>query len=394
MIAAAIRSPRGRLARILVAFAVLWSLMGCGGREMAQLPIVLGMAADVEQAGMLTITVQMVPHGDQGQPTGGGSARSEPKGFWNVQGVGRTVLDACRQITKVIGERLFVSHCQVIILSRAVAEAGVESCVDALIRDREARSTSLILVSTGDAAEILDTESAIERQPALAIANLVRQSGWVSEARIVRRNDFARMLLCPTTAPTAPLISVVPGLADSPVLAVSGTAVFRGTRMVGALDPVQSRGLLWVLGEVRSAALVVPAGDGLATLEVISVKSTVRPEVRDGRPRIAVHIQCNLALAEQTTAQDLATPVQFSDLESAAERLIGSEVLAAFEHSAQLGADIFGFGDLIRKKLPGYWQEVAQDWHAVYPAVDLAVQVQTKMRGTGSITRPVFSIGQ
>ncbi len=392
---------RARALAALVAVALVAGIPGCtGGREISRLPIVLGMAADMGVTpGELVITVQLAKaRGGAGGSGGSGAAGAgigptgeEARSYWNAQGAGRTVFDACREITKVVSERLFTAHCQVLIFSRDVAESGIECCIDALMRDEEVRPTALVLIADGEGADVLDVRQEFADHPALAQAGLVRSSKWTAEAPMVTRRQFAAMMLSSTTSPIAPVVSIKPGFGGRPTIVAAGTAVFRGTRMVGVLDSAQSRGLLWGLDQVTSMALVVPAADGLATVEVMNARAVVRPGLSEGRPTISVDINCDLSLTEQTAKANLATLAQFSALEGAVVGSIKSDVIAAYERSKALAADVFGFGELFRERLPDYWRQVEGEWQSIYPTVNLEIRVTAKMRDTGGVFRSVLS---
>ncbi len=66
---------------------------------------------------------------------------------------------------------------------------------------------------------------------------------------------------------------------------ITGAAVFRKDRLVGWLGKQETRGLLWVMGRVRSGIIVIehPAdSDEYVGLEILRAKGSFRVKGRDG----------------------------------------------------------------------------------------------------------------
>ena len=136
--------------KLIICFSMCISLSGCSGaREINDLEIVIGMGVDKDKdTGDILLTAQVVKKdaavGGAGNGGGGGG---DGKSFWNVSSNGKSIFDAVRQITHKTGNRLFVSHNQVVIFGYDIVKEGLQKYIDFFLRAHEMRPTALILIA-------------------------------------------------------------------------------------------------------------------------------------------------------------------------------------------------------------------------------------------------------
>ncbi|HEY3426741.1 MAG TPA: Ger(x)C family spore germination protein, partial [Negativicutes bacterium] len=267
--------------------------------------------------------------------------------------------------------------------------AGVQKSMDFLLRNNQMRPTALFVVASGTAADILTVESEAEALPAMNISKTIKSYGEASQFKAVTIADFADRLMSKTTAPIAPLLSTVMN-GNTKIMYVSGLAVFKKDKMIGTLNQTETRGLLWVTGEVKKGLILInaPDGTGKAVLKISSATSKVTPQVEDGKLTMHIKILAEGTLAEQTSTENLATVPAIAWLQERQAEAIRQEIIAAFAKSRELQADIFGFGDMVHQKLPVQWAGLAESWDEVYAAGELIIDVETKINGTNVLTNP------
>ncbi|MGE5613565.1 MAG: Ger(x)C family spore germination protein [Bacillota bacterium] len=377
--------------KLILCLFMLFTLTGClGGREINDLEIVIGMGVDKdENTGNILLTAQVVKEAEAGRSSGKGGGGGDDEAFWNVSSTGNSIFDAVRQITHKTGNRLFVSHSQAVIFGNDIVEEGLQKYIDFFLRAHEMRPTALILVAEDRASDVMDAKPATEKFPAMHIAKLVKNYGFTSHFYKVNMKDFASCLMSTAKAPIAPLVGVSQG-EESKDIYVSGMAVFKKDKMVGKLNQDEVRGLLWVLGEVKSGVLLVPSPNkqGNAVLEIIKAKSKVTPEIKDGQIIIHVKIIEESSLSEKTTTENLATTSAIKKLEEASAEIIRQEIMAAFDKSKELKADFFGFGEMLHKKYGSEWKVLKANWDNIYPTIELNIGVEAKIRKTDLLKKP------
>lgn len=382
---------KASLIKIFICAFLLSNLSGCwSAREINDLEIVVGMGIDKDKtSGNIRLTAQVVKPGEMRKPSPEGGVGGGGKAFWDVNSTEKTVFEAVRDITHKTGNRLFVSHSQVVVFGKDIASEGLQKYMDFFLRAHEMRPTALILVSEGTAEEILDIKPEKEKLPAMNMAKLVKSYGFTSQYPKVNFQDFSNRLLSKTTSPVAPLVRIASDNGKKNIY-VAGTAVFKNAKMVGTLSKPETRGLLWVTGKVKSGVIDVdtPTGQGKAVLEILKAKSKVTPEIKDGKLYIHVEIKEEASLSEQTTPENLATVPAFEMMQESQAVIIRQEIMEAFEKSKELNSDVFGFGDLVHKKYRKEWKQLEGKWDEIYPTIELLASIETKIRKTDLITKP------
>lgn len=382
-------------ALLIICIILTLILSGCkSSRELDDLSIMIGMGIDkAETPGNVLLTAQIVKPGEIKQastPSGGGKAGTTNP-YWNIKSSGPTVFDAVRDFTHITGKKLYISHNEVFIFGSDLAAEGVEKHLDFFLRARETRPTNLILVSAGRAGEVLNVKPEAEKFPAVNIRNLVKASSFTGHFKMVNLQEFTARLMSNTTAPVAPLIGIV-DQGDEQAVYVSGMAVFKGDKMIGSLSPIESRGLLWVLNEVKSGVIDVdsPDGNGKVSLEITSVTGKMSAQIKDGNITMQVKIMEEANITNVTGTIDLTKIPVIELLQKSEADVIRNEILGAFEKAKVLDADFFGFGDKIHEQYPGEWKQLENSWDEIFPGIEVETEIECKIRRTGLITKPAI----
>lgn len=379
-----------RILKLTICLLFLVSLGGCwNSRELNQLGIILGIGLDKDkESEMVKLTAQVVNPGQiKSGESNSGSGRG--KAFTNFETKGNTVFSAVRSATSLSSRKLYFPHNQVIILGHSLAEYDATRYLDFFIRDPETRLNVLVLVAENSASEVLDSESDLEKVPADEIAKTVEEEARsASQSMVVRLYDFKERLVTRTTAPIAPIVKVVDENGKKKAM-ISGTAVFKGGKLVGELDKSEGRGLLWVLGEVKSGIIEAKSPEGnMVSMETVHAKGEFSPEISNGKVKIIINISEEGNVGEQAGSEDLSKLPEVAFLEEQKEKVIRSEVTAAINKAKEMDADIFGFGESIHKKYPEKWASMEDRWDEIFPETEVEIHVEAKLRLMGRITVP------
>ena len=202
--------------------------------------------------------------------------------------------------------------------------------------------------------------------------------------------DYIVAMQSNTTSFMAPLIRVVEDKGEK-VVRVSGMAVFKRDRMIGELSEDETRGVLWVLGKVKSTVINVEIAGGSASLEVISAKCDISPVVSDGKVTIKIDISIKAKMAEQTCKENLETIENMKKLQMLAQEAVCNEIALAFNKAAALDADVFGFGDLVHQHYNNEWKEMEKNWDSIFPGITLDIKTGLNIVSAGAVEEPAWS---
>jgi spore germination protein KC len=348
----------------------------------------MGVAVDKPaEAKKVQITAQIVNPGKIKSKSSDNESGSEA--FWNVTGIGNTCFDTVRSITSKSSRKLFFPHNQVLIFSSSIAQEGIEKYLDYFIRDPEMRMNVWVLISQNTATEILNTKSELEKVPANNIAKMLQlHAAATGQTRAVRLRDLSPNLMSKTTSATLPFIKITQQ-GDKKVATISETAVFKGDKLIGRMDNTEGRGLMWILGDIKSGIIEVKdSSNDLVSLEIIRATSKIVPEINNDAITIKITINEEGNIGEQMGPKNLSKLKEIAFLENQADEVIQNEVLAAVKKAKSLNSDVFGFGDAIHKKYPKQWKTLEANWNELFKDIKVEVKVDAKLRLMGRIITP------
>lgn len=387
--------------KIALAALVLLLLFvaGCWNRvELDQRAIVAGFGADqAGEEGKIEITVQIIKPGE----IKAGPAARGGKAVVVYSSTGYTFFDTLRNLAMVVGKKLFLSEAKIMVVGEELAREDIGKVTDFYDRDHELSTLNFLLIAKGEAREVLETEMGTERIWAYGISGMVKAMTAHGKAPSTKVQDFLKAVESKTTAPVAAAVQVVrkekeEGEEEEKAvlpkdLKLSGAAVFRRYQLAGWLDEKETRGLLWATGKIKSGIIVAPAPgseDKLVAFEIIRAKGEIEPEITDGNLTVTVEVKEEGNLGEvQPDSVDITRPGVLKELEERKKAAIEDEIIAAVIKARELNADIFGFGEAVRRKYPREWKQLEDRWDEIFPTLEVNMAVEAKIRRTGKITK-------
>ncbi len=400
---------------LFVVFAALFTQPGCWDqREVERLGLVLATGVDMAPGGRIKVILQNInpsamARGVVGAGGGGGGAGAG-KPYSNRSTESETIFEGIRDLSRQTPRQLFFAHNQVILVTERLArERGLEEVLDFFERNPQVRRTTWFLIAKGDLETLLDEPEPLEQIPAQRIFDIINEQHLTSRYAARRLEDFLEMMESDGTHPYTAMIERIKNPAAPPehrnrlaeghlaephqTIKINGTAIFRRDRMAGQLNPGESRGLLWVKGEVRGGTMEIPnpgQKDRTVTLEILRTKTKLEPALRDGRIYMKVAVKVDSNLAETTGPLDLSKPETINKLEKLQNGAVQKEIESVLAKAQQeYGVDIFGFGQAVHRKYPRQWKEMKGRWSGLFPGVEVQILVDSKIRRTGMITKPV-----
>lgn len=348
------------------------------------------------EGGKVEVTAQIIKPGEIKPGEGGGGGEAVVV----YSGTGYDVFDAVRNMAREVGQKLYFSETQVMVVGDGLAREGIGSVMDFIFRDAEPGIRVWVMVTRGTAKEILETPMPANKVWGFGLSDMLKATKAHSKAPAVDVLDFLKAVKSTSACPVAAGIeltgtekkpaeeAVAPG--KKPEL--GGTAVFRGYKLTGWFDEIQTRGMLWIKGKVAGGIIVVPAPGNetkLMALEIIRADSEIQPEISDGGITVTVKITEEGNIGEVTPDKvDINKPEVIQAIQARQREIIENEVWAAVARARELNADVFGFGEAVRRKYPGEWPQYEKIWDELFPALDIIVEVDAKIRRTGLVTNP------
>jgi spore germination protein KC len=391
---------RRNILPIMLALTLVPVFSGCqNAKELSDLIIVSAVGVDRSRQSEkdLTVTAQIVlpdqmqsgasgkmSRGGSGSGDGGGSA----KPYFNLQNDGSTVFTALRDMTRLVDNKLYLSHNDVILFGREVAEGGIRAHLDFFSKEAEVRPLTRIFIAKDTAYEILDAGDVFEATPANDLKKLTDDQRYTSSSAPVTLRDLTNGLLSKTASVFIPMVEVKE-VSGKKLHEISGMAVFKEEKMIGVLNGKESRGLLLTLDKAVFGITHVTYKKKDVSLEIFSTSTRVRPRLEGGDIVFHMTVKTKSNLTEQSGTDPLDTSLDLNKMESLQRAAIRSEILSALAKAKSLHADVFGFGELLHKYCPGQWDEMEDRWEELFQTVKIALTIKNQITDIGTAHKPL-----
>jgi spore germination protein KC len=394
---------------IIVSFC-LCQVTGCWSRkELNQLSLIMASAIDQGvDPEKIVFTVQIVnPTSIEKTPD---QAGQDGKPYYTASSAGFTLADAERHLYKHVPRPLFWQHMRVTLISEVLARNSLSSILDYLSRITSFRRNMLLLITPGKARDALSAEAPLENLSGPAIYNLARESFKHSEGYYPSDiNNFLINLSTPGIEPTLAQLTIKSLKKTKPtnerfnpkeaqhssLLELSGSAAFKADKMMGWLNDIETRGLLWTQGKAQNLMLILklPGAKQDALLTVLNQRSVciIKPEFHNGQLQITLVIKAEGRTSGVSfTAKNFTQPEIIKKLDHQYALAIKREIrMALTKAQNEFHADIFGFGLAVSRKYPRVWKRIKPDWDHQFSRLKVNFQVTARIRRIGLMIQPV-----
>lgn len=361
-------------------------------QEINQMGIVLTSGFDLASNGKYIFTAQIL--NTQGESTSASQKNAQQSSSDVVifTSLGDTPLTAMTNLAENYGKPLFFAHSKYVVLGEKLAESGVSLFMDAVFRTRTTRPDTILLVTKGKADDIIKADVPGQKIPADKIENLAIFQNSKGYSPMVSRLEFANKLLSKTSAPILGLINIKNEFNTDNVFDLSGTAVFKGDKLIGYMDINETRGLQWINGKVQSGTIAAyfPNGD-IVNFSIIKSKSKIKPILKDGSLSMQINITEEGNLIEMSAPLNPMKNYKIMDELSVLQaNAIKSETLLALNAAQKkYKADVFNFGGIISENYPDFWDKIKSNWSSIFPNLKIYVNVTSSVKRPGFISKPI-----
>ncbi len=386
--------------KILALFIIMIALFtaGCWDQiEIIDLALVIATAIDKGEktSEQVVFTVQIANPRALIPGEGGGPSQA----FWTITGKGKTIREATFQMAHRVPRRIFFGHNRVLVVGQEVARSGITPYLDRYYRSRQTRPSLYIVVAQGRAQEVLEVKMSTFQSSGLALINMFDLGNEQAVVPIML-TQFTYDLTLEKMGTVAPMVRVVNETSISAedrrrgeipkTLAVANLAVFNSEgRMVGEMNETETLGVLWIRNwpARRNIQVSCPVEGPNEPVSLELRNSTTRTKVeigKDGIPRFEVLPQVMLDVAEHFGVSPGPDKIWYmNSLKKRANSRIETEIKAAVSKAQILNADVFEFGEEVRRQHPQEWSRLKNDWHYIFPNVEVTVKSRSKIGTRG-----------
>ncbi len=388
-----------RMLIISLILFILISLGGCWGViEPENCSWVTWQGLDKLADGKIKVTLVVTP---PLSPVPTGSA--PPEKLMQVSSdSGDTLFEAARKLNYHLPKRLFWPYLQAIIYSEDLARSGLEQSIDSESRVGRVRKNAWVFITKGSTDSIFKIDSQLEKNPAKLINSLVKaEQTYLGTSRVLKMKDFQSDIEGMGVDAVVAVLGVwdqqnehvLPPGAKVPSkgeLALDGSAVFRGDKLIGWLSQEESQTFLFAKGEMKSGLIVVPHPDNpqnLVGVEIISSKAKLKAKMVGEQVKATIKIKVNANLGDQQLnepARRINAPIEEPEFyrklgEQSAKKLKSEIDNLIIKTQTEFDSDILGIGEYIMNRYPNDWKRIKSDWRSYYQKGDIEVEVKVNI---------------
>lgn len=353
----------------------------------------LGRNLPRSKLGLIRVTVQIaVPgriplgQGGSGGGGGGGSTSIQQKTVWVLSATGHTIDDALTNLQQQMADRLFYGHLRVIVISEEIAKRGIENLSDFLRRQPQVRRTVWMVVSQGDASHMMTATPQLERVPTLYLLSTMEHAVEMGKFP----NDILGVFWSASSAKGQEGFLPYLRLKKSDNVEILGLAYFKGDKMVGTTEALDI-GFYMAIKNINPGGYNVimqgPQADSTVMVQATRRHSNIHVDIRNGRPHVRIRVQTEADVREKGNEKFTLTKENIDRLNRTIEQQAAEGYKKLIKRTQEQGADIFGFGEYVRAKLPGYWNReirTKENWQKMYKNVAVDVESKAKIRRIGT----------
>lgn len=393
---------------MMAGISICLMLTGCWDyREVDRLATVMAIGVDrIPGSKMILLTVQIAsPEGKPSSKQTGGQGGAGPA-YTVMNGEGKSLSEAISNLGTQSARRIILSHCKLIVLGKALGEAGIGNILDGLKRDPEFRRTDWILSTDKTAKEILEKDMALEQVPAIGLDLILQNFGTAGGVLPMNCNNFFAHLNDDSKVsftPLAQLEAAVGSPLDSEgkpkTLKIAKTAIYKNLRWVGVLNEDDSRAHWWLIDSPKGSKITITYTskaqnneEGEISFDIKEGKTTMTPQKSENGIAMNIDMTAKVSLHEiEPISVNVNDPHQIEQLQFQVAETMKLQIEHTIDTAQkELKADYVGFAGSIHNGYPVEWKNIKDNWDDIFPTVKYHISCEVEIIGTSIISNPTL----
>ncbi len=313
-----------------------------------------------------------------------------------VQSKSDSIFGALRESIEVNGKKVYWAHCKIIIISEEIAKHDLIPLIDVVHRDAEIRSDTRILVSKDNTASeaLYKTDKIGDEIISYKINDVLINQQSVSYYPDVDFAEVGEQLLAKGSSPIIPCINMENNEGVSSFRVIE-SSVFKENKLVGYLNNIETRSVLFIKDEVKGGFLVVESEvDGKKyrnTLEIFGSKTKIKPEYKDNKLIMNINVEVDTGIIELGGDKDFIEEKGREILQKDAEEYVKKDINKVIDKAqTEFESDIFGFAGIVMREIPKEWKKkIESNWEEEFKRLDTNIQVKVNIRNSALLSKPI-----
>ena len=371
--------------KMIFIIPIIFLLTGCYNyREINELAIVSGVSIRKVDNEIELTTEVINPKKEQDASSG-----EEPE-FIIYSSRAKSVQEAIRKMMKESPRKMYGAHIEILVIDEGIAREYLMDILDSFARNPEIRSEFKVLVGKSD--DILKITTPLEKISSENIRNsLENNNKYLGFANVVTYHELISNVLNPNIELVLPVLSMKgnvnlgedkENISNTSVKATSiidGMAIFRNNKLIGYLTEEESLTYNILRDSAKNFFIRTSGHDNEYIVHEI-IRLSSKMEFDRNKNEMKITLTGKSAISEVNEKIDLEN---LEELKKMVERSILSI-------QKKYNSDIFGFGDVIYKSYPKYFQKIKDEFKQDgFQNMKVNVSVKIKGQEKGNLNRGV-----
>lgn len=295
---------------------------------------------------------------------------------------GDSFFDASQNLTMELYQPLYFKHLKVLVLSRELAQNKqlLLETIDGIQRDFITNNNASLLV-TNSAYDFIEftTKSKIQQAIEGTIYSILINNQESNFFTPITSSEFIQNM-----NQTGASIIPIGGFEEN--IAIGGGAVFKDYEYRGDVSPAENRVINLLTNKIKRDQFDVEHGGYNLSLMITEAKTRKRLVDKEKLKikldiELEGHIHSHILETHEVKDQQM-----LMDLEKMAEERIKVDVDGVIDKvQKELNSDVLFISDYLKKFHPSLWEEIEEDYHSVFPHIDIESKVTFHIRRRGLI---------
>lgn len=376
--------------KILIIYVLLFYLTGCWNyRELNDYAIVTGMAIDyADNKYEVSLLFSSSKKTDKDQDSI----------ITLYSDTGDSIYEAIKKISLSIPKEIYISHLSTVIISDTLARNGVTPVLDYLLREPQSHQNFFIILSKDSKAkDILSVIAPMADYPSQNITSTIKITEQL-QGRITNANfnKFISRIIQKGISPISNSIILI-GNKDSGTkkeeqensitsaqTKLDTIGIFKGDKLIDWANIEESIGINMLVGDVKVLYFDLPCNNNKTIITTNKYKINNKVE----KNKIVVEITAKGMINEVGCNIDLQDNKVITKLQEEAKDKMKEYAYKAISKAKLLKTDIFGYGNMIYKKYPEYFNNI-EDWNEYFPNLDIIVNIDFNLEEKGALEQTI-----
>lgn len=316
--------------------------------------------------------------GGAGSTGGGGGTKGGP--YYIDSEIGRNIRESNDLLQRRMSRKNNFSHRRVIIIGEELARSGFKKTLDVLLDQPQSRITAYVLLTKGEALQILNAEPHLEKLSSEALRELSKENEGINVKNVL--NDIWR----PGKDPVIPVVlnnETENGTSKDKKkeAQLEGYAILKEDKLVFFTNSEETIGAKFLLNKKNHKNYTFPVEEnGEVNVHFEKVNNKVSYRLINGKPIFTISFNISASVMQNEPNLELNDQETYDQVTKSLESSIQKQVLTLLNHSKSEGIDVYGLGWYLFRHENRLWeQNLKESWREILPELEVNVKVSSKI---------------